>query len=134
MERTQAGYGPIKCVPRWTNTLNFIKEADALNYRNILPEQHVYKQERSRNALYIPQAGFERAARRYMGKQFVMKFVLQPHKPLAYAERKCGQEWVLWTIKQSKPEATVLNDMKSVASDALETKRRTLLNEATAQL
>ena len=67
-----------------------------------------------------------------MTKPLVMKFMLQLHKPPKCPERKCGQEdqaEQTWTSHQDMS----LDERNSVASDALENQRRSLLNEATAE-
>ena len=64
--------------------------------------------------------------------------MLQLHKPPKCPRRKCGQEWVLSENKQSKTwtshSVILLDEMRGVASDALENRRRNLLSEATAEL
>ena len=73
-----------------------------------------------------------------MSERLVMKFLLQLHKLPTCLGRKCVKEWVLSKIKQRKTwtshQVTLLNEMNSVAGDALENQRRSLLNKATAEL
>ena len=57
----QGDHGPISSIPPCRGTRNFTEEANALNCWNILAEQHVHWQQRSRNTLNFPQASFERA-------------------------------------------------------------------------
>ena len=133
----QGDHGPISSIPPCRGTRNFTEEANALNCWNILAEQHVHWQQRSRNTLNFPQASFERAVQEC--EQATRDEV---HVAVAQStecpERKCGEEWVLSKIKQSKPglshQITLLSEMNSVASNALENKRRSLLSEATAEL
>ena len=64
--------------------------------------------------------------------------MLQLHKPSKCPERKCGKELVISEIKQSKTwtshSVVLLDEMRGVAGDALENRRRNLLSEATAEL
>ena len=133
----QPGYGPISPIPPWRKTRNFTEEAHAHNYRNLLAEQHVYWQEQGRHALNFQQANFERAAQEceQTDRHEVHVAVAQATEMSRAAMRE--RMGVLENeAKQNlrSHQATLLNEMDSVADDALENQRRSLLNEATAEL
>ena len=83
------------------------------------------------------QAGFERAAREY--EQVARDKV---HVAVAQASERCRTEmWERKNALEKQAEQTVtshqvtkLNEMSSVAGDAMENWRRSLINEATAEL
>ena len=64
--------------------------------------------------------------------------MLQLHKLPKCLVLKCWEEWVLSKMKQGKPGRLIKlhygNEMNSVAGDAVENQRRSLLTEATTQL
>ena len=100
---------------------------------NILAEQHVDWQEHCRNALTLEQAGFERAAQEYerAAREEFHVAVAQATEMSRAAlrtrmgalENQAGPTWI-------SHQVTLLKEMKSVAGDALEKPRRSLLSEA----
>ena len=112
-------------------------KANAHNCRNVSEEQHVYCQEQGGHALNFQQAGFEGAVQEY--DQAVCGEV---HVALAQAtdmpraevrertsalENQAEQTWTSHQIM-------FLNEMNGAAGDALDNQRRSLLNDATAEL
>ena len=86
----QPGYGPMSSILPGTGTRNFTEEANAHNYRNILAEQHVYRQEQEQTSFSIKQA--PKVQLKSMSRQLVMKFMLHLHKHPKCLERTCGED------------------------------------------
>ena len=107
----------------------FAEEANAHNYRNTLAEQHVYWQEHGRRALNL-EAGFERAAHVYQQAardenhvavaQVIERSTAEMRETLSTLESEAKHSW-------TSHQATLLNDMSSVAGDALKNQKRSLL-------
>ena len=97
----QVGYGPISPTPPWRSARHFTEEERKHNCLNMLAEQHVYRQEQSRQALNFQHADFERTAQEY--EQAARDEV---HVAVAQAtevpEAEMREVMVLSTIKQSK--------------------------------
>ena len=132
----QAAYGSTFIIFAWTTTCNCTEEANAHDYRSILTEQHVYWQEQSRNALSSQQAGSERAAQACeRAARVEVHVAVAQATDMSRAEmwtRMCvlaNQAGQTWTSHQ----VSLLSEMNSVAGDALEYQKTSLLSEASAE-
>ena len=78
-----------------------MEEGNAHNGQNYMAEEHDYWQEQGRNALNIQQSGFEGAVKEYeqAARDEVHVAVAQATEMFG---RRCGHDWVLSNIKQSK--------------------------------
>ena len=128
---SQAGDGLASSTPPWRSTRNLTEEANAHNYRNTLAEQHVHWQGQDRYAWNPPKGSLRKEQLNDMSKQLVTKFMLQLHKLPTSPERNCGK--IRGTLEHQAEQTwtshrvTLLDEMNSVAGDALENLRRTLL-------
>ena len=131
-----SGYGPISSIPPCRSTRNFTEEANAHNCWNILAEQHVDWQQRSRNTWSFQKASFERAIQECgqptrdeihvaIARSTEMSRA-EMRKRMGALENQAEQTWTSHQI-------TSLSEMNGVASIALENLRRSLLSEATAE-
>ena len=104
---------------------------------NILAQPHVYWWLQGRNALNFQPESFERAAQEY--EQAILDEV---HVAVAEATEMSEAEMLARTgARENQAEQTwtfhqvmLLDEMNSIAGDALENRRRNLLSEASAEL
>ena len=116
--------GEVRSTSQWKRTPTIIG-------------MYCYWQEQGGIALnFNKQAKKEQLKR--INRQLVMSFILQLHEPQKCLERICLQKWVLSDMLRSNPgishQVLVLDEMNSVAGDALKNQRRSLCSEANAEL
>ena len=135
---SRTGYGPISSISSLEKCTKLHRGSNRSQSSAFFwAEQHVYWQEQGRYALNFQQTIFERVAREYeqAARHEVHGTVAQAtemsraemRERMGAFENQAEQTW-------TSHQVTLLNDMKSVASDALENQRSDLLTDATMEL
>ena len=134
----QVVYGSSSSNPSWASTQNFTEEANAHNCRNPLAQQHVYLQRAKQTRFeLVQQAGFERAAQKYeQAARGEVHVAVAQAADMAGAEMLAKMGALVQRFEQSwiSHQVILLDEMSSVAGDALENQIRSLLSEGNAEL
>ena len=123
----------IKCSVEKRTTLSRGSKRSQF-YWNLVAEQHVYWREQGRNALNYHQAGFERAAPEYeQSARDEVHVAVVRATDMTRAEMLARMDGLEQRAGQSSHQVIPLDELNSVACDALETLRRNLLSEAISE-